>query len=181
MLMYELVGEYLEFANSIDINSSEDELSSALDKLDKLQEPIKDKIRAVAKIITSHSAMAAAIRAEEKKLAYRRRALEKSIDRTKEWLMQSMEAANLAQVDSPSVPVKIVKSPWSVNTDMLDISKIPSQYVKTSVIHEFDKNKILNDFKNGTLDSIYSCAIYRKNRLQIGYPRSGESSENEDV
>ena len=158
MKLYELNQQYnqlLEMADDLDPEVLKDTLES-------IKESIEDKAENTAKLIRSWEAEVKALKEEEKRLAERRKALEKRVDNTKAYLFEQMELAGMDKVKRPTLTVSIAKNPPSL--EVIDPEKIPSLFMidQDPVI---DKKAILAALKNG--DEIDGCTIKQSKGLRI--------------
>lgn len=158
MKLYELNQQYnqlLEMADDLDPQVLKDTLES-------IKGSIEDKAENTAKLIRSWEAEVKAIKEEEKRLAERRKSLEKRVDNTKAYLFEQMEIAGMEKVKRPTVSVSIANNPPSVQ--VIDPEKIPSLFMidQDPVI---DKKALLTALKNGA--EIDGCAIKQGKGLRI--------------
>ncbi|WP_050613289.1 siphovirus Gp157 family protein [Bacillus testis] len=116
------------------------------DTLDAIEEAIDDKAENTAKLIRSLQGDIEAIKAEEKRLAERRKALENRVDSIKLYLQNQMEAVGLDKVKRPTVTVSIQNNPPSIN--VVDESLIPSEYMIPQPA-KISKKDILSCIKGG--------------------------------
>jgi hypothetical protein len=96
-----------------------------LEALQELQMEREKKLEGIALVVKNMTAEADAIRAEEKKLADRRRVLENKTERLKGWLAFALNGEKLA---TPRVSVSVGKAQQSVVVD--DIHKVEEWYFK---------------------------------------------------
>ncbi|MGM9924661.1 MAG: siphovirus Gp157 family protein [Bacillus sp. (in: firmicutes)] len=156
--LYELNQQYnqlLEMAGDLDPQVLKDTLES-------IKESIEDKAENTAKLIRSWEAEAKAIKEEEKRLAERRKSLEKRVDNTKAYLFEQMELAGMEKVKRPTLTISIANNPPSVQ--VIDPEKIPSFFMIEQE-PKIDKKAILEALKNGT--EIDGCTIKREKGLRI--------------
>lgn len=85
-----------------------------LELLDEAEGAFKDKVERVALYVRSLGAHAAAVKAEEHRLAARRKALENGADRLKSYLKGQMEAAGVPRVDGTLATVRVQANPEAV-------------------------------------------------------------------
>src|SRR5690554_44600 len=110
MKLYELTENYLQL-----LEMAEDMDPELLrDTLESIQESIEDKAENTAKLIKSLEADVKAIKEEEKRLADRRKALEKKIENIKDYLQDQLELAGIDKVKRPTITVSIQNNPPSV-------------------------------------------------------------------
>ncbi|MED4586697.1 siphovirus Gp157 family protein [Brevibacillus choshinensis] len=132
MKLYDLTAKYAELKDLL--QDSEDE--SFRDTLEALEGAIEEKADNISKIIKEVSAEADAIKAEEKRLADRRRALENRNDYLKHYLEDQMRVASLSKIKTTTHTIFIGKNRASV--DVLDESLVPEDYwtVPTPVLNK---------------------------------------------
>ena len=156
--LYELNQQYnqlLEMADDLEPEVLKDTLES-------IKESTEDKVENTAKVIRSWEAEIKVIKDEEKRMAERRKSLEKRVDNTKAYLFEQMELAGMDKVKRPTLTVSIAKNPPSL--EVIDPEKIPSLFMidQDPVI---DKKALLTALKNGA--EIDGCAIKQGKGLRI--------------
>ena len=142
MKLYELSQSYVrlqEMAEELDPQIF-------LDTLDSIKEGFDDKAENTAKLIRSWEAEVEALKAEEKRIADRRKSLEGRISTTKQYLQIQMEMAGIEKVKRPLVTISIRNNPPSVK--VLDESLIPSEYMIPQ-LPKVSKKDIKEALKNG--------------------------------
>ena len=87
-----------------------------------------------------------ALKLEEKRLADRRRAIEKRIESIKDYLKNQMEVAGIEKVKRPTLTVSIANNPPSVEIE--DESLIPFDYMVPQPAR-IDKKALLTALKEG--------------------------------
>ncbi len=158
MKLYELTESYinlLEMAEQLDEETFQNTLES-------IQEALEDKVENTAKFIRCLEADIEAIKAEEKRLADRRRALEEKADRAKDYLKDQLMKAGIERVKRPTITVSIQNNPPSVN--VVDLDAIPTQYLIPQ-LPKVDKKTILQRLKDG--ESIPGVEIQQTKGLRI--------------
>ena len=140
--LYELSTGYKNIEYLLENGEDNEELAAVLNSLD---EEIEDKAENIAKILKNNEADIKAFKEEEKRLAERRKALENSNKRLKEYLEENMKMTGKTKFKSGTFSFNIAKNPPSVEITNVDI--ISSDYkVLTEVL---DKKAILQDLKDG--------------------------------
>lgn len=158
MKLYELTGSYLkvlEMAEEIDQEVLSDTLSS-------IQEAIEDKAENIAKLIKNISADIDALKAEERRLSDRRKALEGKVLCLKRYLIEQMEVAGINKVKRPTITVSIQNNPPSV--EISDEKIIPSEFMVPQD-PKIDKRSILERLKNG--NTVPGCTLKQTKGLRI--------------
>lgn len=124
--LYQLVGERLALQNKLEeLNFDEQTIEDTLEG-DSLA--IQAKIESYAFVIRNMEALPETIKAEEKRLADRRKAIEKRVDNIKEWLLINMQHAGITKIESPVFTVALQNNPPSLVVD--NESLIPADYFK---------------------------------------------------
>lgn len=123
--------------------------------LEVAKEDLALKLEDYCKVIKCIESDIEGIRAEEKRLAERRRVYENNIQRMKKAMT---DALNVAKVEKSlkcgSFSVSVQKNPPKVVMDEQYIENIPDEYLVTKE-PEVNKSKILEDLKSGkVLDGI---------------------------
>jgi len=158
MKLYELTGSYLqvlEMADELDPDVFADTLTS-------IQEAIEDKAENTAKLIKNLSADIDALKAEEKRLADRRKSLENKVNWLKQYLQQQMEFAGIDKVKRPTLTISIQNNPPSV--EITNEKSVPSDFMIPQD-PKIDKKAILERLKNG--EQIAGCALKQTKGLRI--------------
>ena len=98
MRLYELAQDYKEFLQAIEDGLiPEDAINDSLESITAL---IEDKADNIACMIKNLTAEAAAIKVEEASLSERRKTKEKQIERLKEYLSETLLAADYTKVET---------------------------------------------------------------------------------
>lgn len=158
MKLYELTTSYtqlLDLADSLDEETFRDTLSA-------IEEAIEDKAENTAKLIRGLEADIEILKAEEKRLADRRKALESKVSNTKAYLQEQLEIAGLDKVKRPTITVAIQNNPPSV--EIADESLIPSHYMIPQP-NKIDKKAILSALKEGLV--IDGCNMKQSRSVRI--------------
>jgi hypothetical protein len=113
--LYNLVGERLALQKKLeDLNFDEVTIEDTLlgDSL-----AIQAKIEDYAYVIKNMEALPEQIKAEEKRLADRRKAIENRVQHIKDWLLVNMQQAGISKIESPVFTVALQNNPASVIID----------------------------------------------------------------
>ena len=157
MKLYELSQRYvsvMEAAEELDPLALKDTLES-------IEDAIEEKVENTAKFIKNLSADVDALKAEEKRLAERRRSLENKISGIKEYLQNQMEVSGLDKVKRATLTVSIQKNPPSlkvIDEKLLSAYMIPQAPV-------LDKKAVLSALKEGA--DIQGAEIHQGKGLRI--------------
>jgi predicted nuclease with TOPRIM domain len=141
MNLYELSSAYQQI--QVLIEDGQDGLE---DTLAALNDAIEIKADGYAKVMKNLEAQAKAIKAEEERLAERRKSLENNIKKLKESLEQAMLNAGMKRIKTELFSFTIQKNPPSV--EVLNEKGIPVNYFVPQD-PKLDKKSILADLKNG--------------------------------
>jgi hypothetical protein len=156
--LYELTQNYsqlLDLADSMDEEMFRDTLSS-------IEEALEEKVENTAKFIRCLDGDIEAIKAEEKRLADRRKALETKVSNCKTYLQEQLEFAGIDKIKRPTVTVSIQANPPSV--EVADESLIPIEYMIPQP-SKIDKKAILTDLKNGLW--VEGCSMKQGRSVRI--------------
>ena len=140
MKLYEITDAYL----SLDEAEKTDEIIKVLDGI---KDEFDKKAENTVKVIRNFEADIQALRDEEKRLAAKRRSLEKKKEDLKEYLYSNMERLNLRKVNAGIFDINIQKNPQSIK--ILDEATIPDKYKIAS--YRLDKKTLKDDIKNGVV------------------------------
>lgn len=142
--IYELTGAFNKLWELIDEGEIENEV--LLEIFDDTTSDLKEKLEGYCKFIKNVESDIEGLKAEEKRLYNRRKALENTIERSKLVMKLAMEAAEEKKLSCGTFTVSVRNNPPKVVLDEVFIGNIPEQYV----IHpapEINKKAILEDLK----------------------------------
>ena len=146
MTLYELTSEYLDLLAMLEDPDVDEELIN--DTLEALGGELEVKADGYARVMRQMDADAKAIKAEEERLANRRKSLENRSAALKGRLQQMMEITGKVKFKTELFSFGIQKNPAAVVMDEQYIENIPECYL---IIQEpkIDKQKIKEDLKAG--------------------------------
>ena len=146
MTLYELTSEYLDLLAMLEDPDVDEELIN--DTLEALGGELEVKADGYARVMRQMDADAKAIKAEEERLANRRKSLENRTAALKSRLQQMMEVTGKVKFKTELFSFGIQKNPAAVVMDEQYIENIPECYL---IIQEpkIDKQKIKEDLKAG--------------------------------
>lgn len=139
MNLYELTGAYQYLQDQIE-NGDEQSIES----LDIVSCDLEQAYDGYAKLMRNLAAEAEAMREEEKRLAEKRRAIEKGIDRLKEAVYTAMTITGQTKVKTSIGTWGIQKNPFSVK--VYNASKVPERFLIPQP-PTIDRAAILAEFK----------------------------------
>lgn len=160
--LYELAENYKNVWQLIEDESMD--LAVIEDTLQSIEGAIEEKAVNIAKFMQSMKADAEAIKAEEKRLADRRKAIENRQKQLKEYLQQQMELAGLDKIKTATHTIAIQNNPPAVV--ITDETAIPPSYL-TIIPEQYvpDKKRIAEAFKNG--ECVPGCELRQGKSLRI--------------
>lgn len=129
MTLYDITGEYLrlyELADELDAADFEEAFVEAMEGLDG---EFEAKAEGYGMIIKSLEADVEAIKAEEKRLADRKRSIQNNVVTMKKRLQDAMVLANKPKFKTALFSFGIQKNPKKVVMDETDIGRIPLEYL----------------------------------------------------
>lgn len=141
MKLYELTNAYQEVLELIEEGNEE-----YLDTLESIKEDIEQKAENTAKVLKTIEAQIEVIRQEEKRLANRRKELENSVTRIKQYLENNLREVGMKKIKGNIFTISIQKNPPSV--EVINENLIPEKYMVIKP-PEPNKKEILNALKNG--------------------------------
>lgn len=144
MTLYELTAEFQELLNMMEDPEVDDQVLA--DTLAAVAGEIEAKAEGYAAVITILEGDVTAIKAEEHRLAERRRVFEARITRMKDTVKAAMLLANKQKIESPLFTLTIRKTAPSLVID--DEGAIPECYWKQAD-PTIDKVALKNDIKAG--------------------------------
>lgn len=111
-------------------------------------EDLSIKLEAYCKFIKNAESDIEGIRAEEKRLAAKRRAMENAVKRAKQAMQDALRMAGEKKIKAGSFTVSVQNNPPKVVFDDPYIENIPSKYL-IPTDPDIDVKKILEDLKAG--------------------------------
>ena len=108
MRLYEIAEAYRNFIEAVENGDIPEE--AIADTLESITSVLEDKADNIACLIKNMSAEAEAIKAEEAKLAERRKAKEKQVDRLKEYLSNTLLASGYTKLETARNKITFRKS-----------------------------------------------------------------------
>lgn len=151
MNLYELTGNLLKVINGgMVVDSLTGEIVFEPSDLEQLEGEYADKLEGCGVWCKNELAEIEALKAEERKLAERRRVKENQVARLKEYMLQSMEATETSKLETSKVAISTRKSQRVIVDDE---RKIPLQFVK--VKQEIDKAAVKKALKAGEVEGAH--------------------------
>lgn len=143
--LYDLAEAYQNILNLIDEENPDTELTNALSAIEG---QIEIKAINIANLIKSLESEAEIIKAEEQRLAQRRKARENAVVRIKEYLKENLETLGMEKIKTPTRTIYVQDNPPTVN--IIDPDKIPGKFLTLIPEHyEPRKKDIIEAWKAG--------------------------------
>lgn len=163
--IYELTDEFRTLWNLLDEGELSDEVLAEV--FETTTEELAIKLEGYCKFIKNVEGDIAALKAEEHRLAEKRRTLENTVDRAKSAMMTALKTAGENNLPCGTFKVAIQANPPKVVIDDPYIENIPDRYL---VAQEptIDKKAILADLKAGEVKDLEGIAhLERGESLRI--------------
>lgn len=153
--LYDLTGDYAKFAEYMEQAELEPEMQEALeDALNNLDEDIEIKLENYAKIIKNFESDIAGLKAEEERLAKKRKAMENSIKNMKQRMTEAMIRTGKLDIKGELFKFKVQANPPAVVMDVNYIEDVPEKYL-IAQDPKIDRKKLAEDLKAGVeLDGV---------------------------
>lgn len=108
MKLYELTSDFLNFVEAVDNDEIPEE--AIADTLESIELAIEDKADNIACLLKNLGAEIAAFKAEETRLAERRKAKEKTYDRIKDYLAENLQRVGIDKMETVRNKITFRKS-----------------------------------------------------------------------
>lgn len=165
MSLYKIDNE-LNVAIEMMLDSIDEETGEVDENLakavDELQVERRQKLEAIGCYIKNLEAEEAAIKEEMSALKARAESKSRSVERLKEYVANSLLAVNEMKFESPKVAFSFRKSE---KVEITDISKIPTEFLRTKTTVDADKIALKAVMKEGTV--VDGAQLVLKQNLQI--------------
>lgn len=139
--LYKIANEYAKLANS-DMDAE-----MIADTLEGIQGEFEDKAEQILAIIKNERAMEVMLKEEAKALTERARASANKVANLKDYLVTSMETMEKKKINAGLHSLTVRKGVQSVN--IIDVEKLPSDFVEYETVVKPDKNMIKEKMKLG--------------------------------
>jgi hypothetical protein len=144
--IYELSAEFMTLWQLMEDGTLEDEALEGA--FDVAKEDLADKLEGYCKFIKNLEATIAGLKAEEKRLADRRKAMENTVERSKLAMANAMRIAGEKKIPAGSFTCSLQQNPPKVVLDEPYIENIPEKYLVPQE-PTINKKLILEDLKEG--------------------------------
>lgn len=165
MKLYELTNDYLALLEAIDNDEIPEE--AIADTLESITACIEDKADSIACLLKNLDADIVAIKAEEARLAERRKAKEKSHERIKQYLSETLQRAGLDKIETARNRITFRKSE-SVEVDedtFIKWAEVNRDDLLTYSAPKVNKTEVKKALKDGI--EIVGAELRIKNNIQI--------------
>jgi len=126
MNLFELTAQRLELQNKLqDMNFDE---QTILDTLEGESTELQAKIEDYGFVIRNMESFVEAMKAEEKRMADRRKINENKVERIKEWLLNNMQACEITKIECPAFTIAVRTNPPKVI--VTDVMALPGCFFK---------------------------------------------------
>lgn len=151
MSLYEITGNLLTVINGgMVVDDLTSEIIFDADSLEELECAYADKLEGCGVWCKNEMAEIEALKAEERKLAERRRVKENQVARLKEYMLQSMEATETSKLETSKVAISTRKSQRVIVDDE---ERVPLQFVK--VTKSVNKTELKKALKAGEVEGAH--------------------------
>lgn len=163
--LFELTKQQLELKAKLQAMNFDEE--TIQDTLEGESTEIQAKIESYGFVIRDRSSFVAAMTAEIERMTERRDAEKKRVNKTVEWLLTSMVALKITEIECPVFTISVKKNPPSV--EIFNEKLIPAEYMRkpepVPVVEVPDKKAIAEKLKAG--EEVGGCKMVKKVRLVI--------------
>lgn len=161
MKLYELGESYTTLLEKIE--SGEFQLDDLKDTLEAIEEAIEIKVENIAKIVKATEGEVGVFLEEETRLANKRRALQNTAERLKQFAENELKKIGIQKVKGKFFTIAIQKNPPSV--EVFSESDIPENYFRVVTQKSIDKKSILEVLKAG--ESVPGVSLKQTESLRI--------------
>ena len=164
MTLYELTNDYMELLQMAEDPDIDEQ--AFLDTLEGIEGALEDKADNYAKCMRMLEADAKGIKAEEERLAKRRKTIENNIKRMKQSLQTMMELTGKTKFKTQLFSFNVQNNPTSVVMDESDVANIPERFLKYKD-PEIDRKAIKDAIKAGDEDAMDIAHLEQSQSLRI--------------
>lgn len=162
--LFEIAERFKALSECVELVASGELEAEVLEEsLNTLEGELSDKLQNITYIIRKQEADLILIDEEVKRLQARKKTLNSSIDRLKQYMYNAMKLTGAKKVSTALNTWSIAKNPLSVN--IIDESGIDDNYLIKEVVTKVDKKKILADLKEGK--EVQGAELKQSERIAI--------------
>lgn len=134
--LYELQGAYAKIQQMI-----EEGVEDLQDTLESIEGALEEKLESYAMVIRNIESDVEGLKAEEKRLAERRKIMESGIKRMKENMQNAMSSTGEKKIKGEKFTFTVQKNPPSLN--IVDDKVIPDEFITIETVRNIDKKALL--------------------------------------
>lgn len=159
--LYEMTREFEELKSLLE--DGEIDADAAKDTVEAMELTIKQKTESVSAFIMNQSSEIEQLKEAEKRIASRRKALEKAKAKMHEYLLAGMVDNGIHEISCPAWKVKLANCPVSV--DIMADAEVPKQYLREKVTVSPDKKALKKALQEG--HEIEGVSLVNKKTLRF--------------
>lgn len=163
--LYDLTQERLALQNKLETLDFDSQ--TIQDTLEAGSTELEAKITDYGYVIKNLDVFTDAMKAEEKRMADRRKVHEARVEHIKTWLLTNMEACGIMKIDCPAFSIAVKANPPKVVVD--EIGTIPMAYMRALPIvipEPVPNKKLITDAIKAGL-TVNGCHLEQSNRIEI--------------
>ena len=145
--LYELTGERLSLQSKLE--SLDIDAECIADTLEGSSGELQAKIEDYGFVIRNMESFTDAMKAEETRMATRRKAHENRVTKIKEWLLQNMQACQISKIECPAFTIALKTNPPKVVIDNEELITDDYKLQPPTPPMEISKARIAGAFKQG--------------------------------
>lgn len=134
--LYQLQGAYAQIQQMI-----EEGAEDLQDTLESIEGALEEKLESYAMVIRNIESDVEGLKAEEKRLAERRKTMESGIKRMKENMQNAMSSTGEKKIKGEKFTFTVQKNPPSLN--IVDDKVIPDEFITIETVRNIDKKALL--------------------------------------
>ena len=163
LTLYTIADQYLQDLQKLQ-DMDLDEQTFA-DTLESLSGDLEVKATNVAMFVRNLEASAESIKAAERQMAERRKAIEAKAERIRNYLKDNMARTGITKIDCPYFALSLRNSPPAI--EVINADEIPAQYfdIPEPPAPVLNKNRLKDDLKNGVI--VEGARLTQGSYLQI--------------
>lgn len=142
--MYDLTAQWAALVDAYEAAQDADERAEALEALEGIEADMTDKADAIARIVRNYRAEVEGLKAEEQRLALKRRNRENAIERLQRVMLDAMQATGAEKVQTSIGKWSVQANPWSC--EVTDLAAVPEEW-HIKVEDRIDKRGLVEHFK----------------------------------
>ena len=121
--------------------------SMLMDALSQVEDEFIDKVKNITHLLKDSEYHCNYLKLEEERINKKRKILEKKIENLKMYIDANMKLKGTKKVDVGTFTITVRKNPLKV--EVVEITDIPSRFIKTKTEFTVDKKAILESIKSG--------------------------------